>query len=492
MSGGIAGRFENPHQLIEASKKAQKEEELEKVNYSPVEIRLTELLSLVDNKFDFNLVESPLEQRYRSYIKAGNKLRELLKRPDAFALLALPAINERRKTLTGDSGKPAKRTAYILDQLKRPEEIETLRLIYGRSFVQISCYSEKTSRIDRLARRMSSSDARQGSLGSYRSKANELVEIDENQISDPDGQRVQKAFPMADVIIHGQSEETIRVSLTRFLRAFFNDKFISPTKDEYGMFLAKAASLRSLDLSRQVGAAIFQESGEVISCGCNEVPKAGGGTYWAEDDHDARDFKRGYDSNAQMKMTILADSYRRLQSSLDDDQKLHFPSEDEFKEILGKNSQIMDILEFGRMIHAEMSALSDAARLGLSVKGGTLYCTTFPCHMCARHIIASGISRVVYIEPYPKSLVSELYDEEVAIEDNCNHAHPKVKIEHFVGITPNLYPHIFSKGKRKTEAGEAVRWNAKQAEPLVSVINPIHILNEVAAMRYLSEIIDKV
>jgi deoxycytidylate deaminase len=43
----------------------------------------------------------------------------------------------------------------------------------------------------------------------------------------------------------------------------------------------------------------------------------------------------------------------------------------------------MDILEFGRVIHAEMSAISDAARLGRATKDATLFCTTFPCHICA-------------------------------------------------------------------------------------------------------------
>ena len=41
------------------------------------------------------------------------------------------------------------------------------------------------------------------------------------------------------------------------------------------MFAAKAAALRTLDLSRQVGAAIFSADGEIISMGSNEVPKAG-------------------------------------------------------------------------------------------------------------------------------------------------------------------------------------------------------------------------
>jgi cytidine deaminase len=56
-----------------------------------------------------------------------------------------------------------------------------------------------------------------------------------------------------------------------------------------------------------------------------------------------------------------------------------------------KRSYIMNIIEFGRTVHAEMAALIDALRRGVNIKGSTLYVTTFPCHECARHIVAAGI-----------------------------------------------------------------------------------------------------
>jgi deoxycytidylate deaminase len=57
----------------------------------------------------------------------------------------------------------------------------------------------------------------------------------------------------------------------------------------------------------------------------------------------------------------------------------------------------MDALEYGRIIHAEMSAICDAARLGRSIKNAVLFTTTFPCHMCAKHIVAAGITKVVFL-----------------------------------------------------------------------------------------------
>ena len=47
--------------------------------------------------------------------------------------------------------------------------------------------------------------------------------------------------------------------------------------------------------------------------------------------------------------------------------------------------------------------------------GGTLYTTTFPCHNCTRHIVASGIAKVYYIEPYAKSLALELHNDAIEL-----------------------------------------------------------------------------
>ena len=127
-------------------------------------------------------------------------------------------------------------------------------------------------------------------------------------------------------------------------------------------------------------------------------------------------------------------------------------------------SAIMDLTEFGRVVHAEMCALCDAARTGKSVKGATMYATTFPCHNCTKHIIASGIRRVVYMEPYPKSRAKQLHPNEIEIE---REASTKVSFVPFLGIAPLRYRDIFLKAsKRKREGGEARTWYSKSDEPV--------------------------
>ena len=59
-------------------------------------------------------------------------------------------------------------------------------------------------------------------------------------------------------------------------------------------------------------------------------------------------------------------------------------------------------------IHAEQNAIIQAAKLGVSIQDATLYCTHQPCVICAKMIVNSGISRVVYREGYPDEFARQM------------------------------------------------------------------------------------
>jgi dCMP deaminase len=61
-----------------------------------------------------------------------------------------------------------------------------------------------------------------------------------------------------------------------------------------------------------------------------------------------------------------------------------------------------------RTVHAEQNAICQAARLGISIEGATLYCRMTPCRVCAMLIINCGIERVVCEKKYHAGLESEL------------------------------------------------------------------------------------
>lgn len=60
-------------------------------------------------------------------------------------------------------------------------------------------------------------------------------------------------------------------------------------------------------------------------------------------------------------------------------------------------------------IHAEQNAIIQAAKLGISIDGATIYCTHQPCSICAKMIVNAGIERVVYLNPYPDDFAKQIF-----------------------------------------------------------------------------------
>lgn len=383
--------------------------------------------------------------------------------------------------------------AYIVRQIKRPEEITLLNSIYGDQFILVSAFGSEESRRQILYDKLRSSMSTTASDHEIRTKVDDLIQRDMHEGDDKYGQHLRDSFYRADVFVDGIDKSKMDEGINRFVQAFFGATDKAPTKDEYGLFLATSASFRSSDLSRQVGAALLTDTGEIIAQGCNEVPKAHGGTYWDTEEPDFRDVKLGYDANEKRKNLVLKDLVERLRDSglLSAKAKRLGSSVDKLVDILIasdrddsgrgalKGSWLLDLTEYGRVVHAEMNAICDAARGGFSTKDSVLYCTTFPCHNCTKHIIASGIKRVVYLEPYPKSKAIELHQEEISLDDGTARKIPFVP---FMGISPNKYKLIFSRGKKKRGA-DALRWiNDDEPAPMIYVMTPVYVIFEDVAI----------
>lgn len=462
--------------------------ELHALHYKSATIKITDFLKTKD--FDFELEDNPVENRYTSRIDACNSLRETSARNDFFVAYAIQSIIEKRAEFSGRNDIPAERAAYLIDQIKRPEEASALRSVYGQQFILISCHLPMNRREERLARLIADGHANAPRPDQWRPEATKLIVRDEKESQKPYGQRVSDVFPEADLIIDTGSEQSAKVHLKRFFEALFGNFHISPTKDEFFQNIAFNVSLTSCDTARQVGAAIEAE-GEIVATGFNEAPKAFGGTYWATEGIDARDVALGTDINTIRKRQMVSEIIQILRDNgeLNDNEIKDHEIEERYldaEQALLKKSQIMDTLEYGRAVHAEMAALSSAARAGRSVANGRLYCTTFPCHNCAKHIVASGISEVFYLEPYSKSYTSELYPDSIEIDRDTND-NSKVRFSQFVGITPRRFRSIFSKRKMKDSKGRVIEWKPDYAQPVLEKLDQAHISREVLFQKELRE-----
>lgn len=444
----------------------------EEKEYSVHHIKISEILKDIAELLGYGeLKESPKNERINSYIDFGNYLRGSLGND---YLSAISIANIISKRIQSEIKSGYERNVYIINQLKTEEELKLLRETYSSLFFQISIYSARDVRVDNLSKAISH-DLKKADRTPYRSIAEKLVERDEDEADIDSGQKVGKIFQQADIVLNADQvgdHAGIKSQVKRFVNLLFGSNSYSPNRVEYGMFVAFSAALRSLDLSRQVGAAIFRNTGEIISLGSNEVPKAGGGTYWADDLHDAREYRLKIDSNDERKSELLNEILEILygENSVISPQK---------REEL-ESSQMMDALEYGRIVHAEMCAISDAARLGIPLAGSTLYCTTFPCHMCSKHIVAAGIAKVYFLEPYPKSLTSHLHSDSVKIEGSPRgryEQYPAVEYIPFLGITPRRYRELFSRKKRKNN-GEFLEYQRTPPQPVISLSAPWYLERE--------------
>jgi deoxycytidylate deaminase len=406
----------------------------------------------------------------------------------ALSSLAIGKILELRGVLAAGENK----IAYIIESLKHRDEVDLLRRVYDQSFRLLAVHCDRPTRESRLIGDQLSS-AKYAGVSS--SAVRDFMDRDEKDSTYNLGQQVRDAFYLADYFIdnntHSANGANITSDAKRFAHLVLGTGLIRPTSDERAMYHAHAAALQSSCLSRQVGAALVSSDGRILSTGTNDVPRFGGGVYSEGDkpDHrchawvwdpqnqkftgchnDRRKEGLRHDIGAWIAATFSeklaelahpippagADIAKAAREGAAERIRAHLTSDDKLYSAL---PGVKDLIEFSRAIHAEMDALISAARSGVSPVGSTLFCTTYPCHSCARHLVTAGVSKVFYIEPYVKSLASELHSDAIdnvkqPAKQSTGLAQQKMMVTPFTGVGPRMYEDFFAKrGELKGTGG---------------------------------------
>ncbi|MGZ7172456.1 anti-phage dCTP deaminase [Burkholderia gladioli] len=462
------------------------ENQLQKLGYRVEKIKISKFIS---SNRDFWKNHLPTEDNGITQLEnqnGGNYLRKT----HGNDILAQYAINHitRFKLATNenatDTAIELPKVAYLIDQIKHPDEAELLRLTYRNLFYLVGVMSTSNHRLIRLK-----------DLGLDEDIANKIMDRDRKE-TENHGQHLEKSFKMADYFIQhplGKDKETIR-QIDRFLKLCHGSNSITPTRHEHAMYVAHASGMKSACFSRQVGASILNTNGKIIAVGCNDVPQSGGGLYSEESFNDQRCAYREEkfcENNLQknVRKNLIRTGLFKEIDSLFKDNKTRISvrsSLDAIVDLVYKSSGISDLIEFSRAVHAEMDAIVSVSREGgASTIGGTLYTTTFPCHNCARHIVAAGIDKVYYIEPYEKSLALTSHSDSIVvldhdIEENSNENdvdanapknkyNDKVKFIHFAGAAPRVYTEFFHRDKRKDDSGKFVAWTGDDGSSKIMV-----------------------
>jgi cytidine deaminase len=506
------------------------EQTLRQCNFDLTPIKLSDYLLRADDASTPLGLPQGAYGRYHALMSAGDRYRERRKRGDALLIEALAALHDNgRSEGRNVAAQPPEQlgVAYLFRNLMHPDEVKRLRLLYDRQLFIISVFSPEERRKMHLADVLAGGN--QAKSESMTTAAEELIKRDSMRDSAFRRLRaerleskkylvnIESTFHLGDLFVDATDPHRAAEEVERFVKLIFRHPFITPTIHEIGMVDAYNAKLESGNLARQVGAAICTPDGELLVTGTNDVPRPGGGVYRAGHEPDYRDYNKaewGYDSSDRWRRDIVEDFVNNLlrdpswvadlelpdgeaaarfiealnslkESKQENAGDLYSgePEKDFGSQVVDRiiesdviwSSQLFDVIEYGRTMHAEMDAITSAARKGVSIKGCTLYCTTLPCHECARLIIGAGISRVIFIEPYEKSRTSVLYRTEVnftTLDRSFKQPSGLVDFIPYVGVAPRRFQELFfwvdrkedDVDNRRTLKGEVTDWEVRQEQ----------------------------
>lgn len=452
-----------------------KEKVIEKLKYKleteyDYEVQIIKMSDFIDG-YNFSPEElndmpkipdgTPIFKKYFEKINKGNIIRKY-NTNERLAEYAVKKIHidrvEKAKKEDGSHPKStdfeSQRVCYIIDSIKTKKELLLLRKIYSENFYSISLFSPLSDRKSNLKLKKFED-----------TEIVQIIEIDDKQ-KDNYGQNVRDAFVEGDFFIRISKDNVPKIEnkISRFLHLIFETAIVTPTKEEIAMYNAKAAAGNSACLSRQVGACIIDDKNNILSIGWNDVPKFGGNLYTTDSNIDHRCFNHEFCSNDKQKSNVVDNIVFSILSDSQFETLQGIPNvELLLRENIINNTKVKDLIEFSRSVHAEMHAIiQGAVTTGDKILNGKLFCTTYPCHNCARHIIAAGIKEVYYIEPYVKSLCLTLHEDAMTENEDST---DKVKILIFDGISPNKYLSFFTNLADRKRKGDLVKKDYKTAKP---------------------------
>jgi deoxycytidylate deaminase len=412
----------------------------------------------------------PAKQSTATYITemqdAGNRLRQRFGNN-----YLIEKIVERIRTFRtshhgyeGENEIPGRR-AYIIDSLKSMEELNLLREIYRETLCVIGVFAPDKLRDERLQ-----------NLDYPEVERKKVMARDQGELK-TFGQATRDLFVHSDFFVcNDRRVEDLEASLQRFMDIVFDTAIHTPTRAESAMYEANAAAANSACMSRQVGVSIVSAGGELIAVGWNDVPKYGGSLYTEEDravfdeaargvvdkDHRCYNWAGGKCHNETRRNGLMD----KVAIAVADTGQVKQGGRGAVRDAIGE-TDIKALIEFSRSIHAEMEAILSVAREGKhSLVGATLYTNTYPCHNCARHIVAAGITEVVYIEPYLKSLAIELHSDVIS---ELPDARNMVLFRQFHGVAPTNYIRLFRPKADRKRSGRLFRMPRKEALPIFQV-----------------------
>lgn len=384
-------------------------------------ISVSEVLKDQARKEYKNFNEKPSKEKRKILQNLGDSFRK-----KDIAALVLPIIKQIR-------GK--KLLKVVIDALRNPGEIKQLKKAFS-NFSLIAIDATTETRWRRLKH-----------LYNSRKEFQLNDERDEGKNQPKYGQKVKDCIEMADILINSEEDfylmkkkvknkikKTIKIKnnvaidrygqkLSDYLSLINKPGIRKPNADEIYMHFSCSIALKSECLQRQVGATIVKD-GYIIAMGCNNVPRGEDSCEKTFKGKKERCYRRDIKSKF-LKQILYCKNCGKLLKEL------------KCKKCKTNNAKLPGkLLDLCRSVHAEEAAILQTAKLGgISLDNTVLYASTFPCMLCCKKIIDSGVKKIVYLESYPmgESLSIPMFEK-------CG-----IQVTKFEGVNAIAFHKLFKK-----------------------------------------------
>lgn len=297
----------------------------------------------------------------------------------------------------------------VIDAIRNPYEAVYLRDRYSGFYLM----SVNTNNINRLKHLMES----------HKFTSAQIEELDDKEYPKKlsgynkyVSQNIQKCIELADIHINNPRENQyghseLRAQLAWYVALMLHPGLVMPTSTESCMQIAYSVKQNSGCISRQVGAVVTDSQYSVKAVGWNNTPQGQVPCLLRSADDLINGFDEAaysfYEKNDEEFRNVLHDKFNfvRRQSYLDG-RNLSFCFKDVQNQVEQKKNQVHT-----RSLHAEENAFLQISKHGgQAVKGGILFTSASPCELCAKKAYQLGMSKIVYIDPYPGIATPHILD----------------------------------------------------------------------------------
>ena len=220
-------------------------------------------------------------------------------------------------------------------------------------------------------------------------------------------QNIQKCIEISDIHLNNPDRQKfnnneLSSQLFWYVSLILHPGLVTPTSIERGMQLAFSAKLNSGCISRQVGAVVTDKNFSIKAVGWNSTPEGqtpcilksasellDGGKEQVYSSYERTNEKFQNVMNCTYSTAISSDHLKG--------RKVSYCFKDVQNKIEDEKNQVHT-----RSLHAEENAFLQIAKYGGEpIQGGFLFTTASPCELCSKKAYQLGITKVIYIDPYP-------------------------------------------------------------------------------------------